>query len=581
MNNSLKVIKGESGAKPKVIDYKKYQFVKGSVNDENYIEYIELLSKLIGEKHLDKRVLSSFTLGRCEAISHFYDRLFKYLELLKLIEMADGEISIINVDAVVCSSLLKTLSKKGHRVEAKLDSKLKLTTRFYIKTILLFFRDILVWLLFNLLFGKPSSKLDGKLLLFSVFDKRSAKDGKYNEVYYGKLVEHLEQTGKEYMIALDVYILNGPARPLAFIRELKSLITLYKGIRNKSKLAVMHTLLPFSKILKIYSDGLKSRVVLDEPLFYLGEDITFITNEMLDKEYRNCHWIQTLFYAHSFEIILKEQSPSSIVYFYENYPWEKLIIGRRNKLSSKTKLIGFQHTSFSYKYANYLPGSYEKNLPYFPDKILTAGKLLKDAMNAFGHYPDGVVDTGCALRASYIFEEGDAKIQTQFHYGIAVSLSGDPERYPRMIDALGKAFDGTKYKVYLKVHPEVDVDWVRSLGIPESLILDTDRSWQEIYSLVDVVVYDDNTIAAECLKYNKLVGSIAISGQVYNTNRLYYYEGATLNSDTAEEFIQNLETLYLKDPEIVFGNLHEYNASYVEQFFGQITDQSLRKFYFE
>ena len=59
----------------------------------------------------------------------------------------------------------------------------------------------------------------------------------------------------------------------------------------------------------------------------------------------------------------------------------------------------------------YFPGKYEEGLSFLPDKILTGGRMLKNVLEAKGHYAAGLVEEGCGLRYGHLFETQHANFK--------------------------------------------------------------------------------------------------------------------------------------------------------------------------
>ena len=70
-------------------------------------------------------------------------------------------------------------------------------------------------------------------------------------------------------------------------------------------------------------------------------------------------------------IKLKKYHPKKILYVFENQAWENSYINVFN--DSKTELIGYQSSGFSFRFLNFFPSNIDKKFGLFPDKIFTVG----------------------------------------------------------------------------------------------------------------------------------------------------------------------------------------------------------------
>lgn len=72
--------------------------------------------------------------------------------------------------------------------------------------------------------------------------------------------------------------------------------------------------------------------------------------------------------------------PETLLYTYENQPWEKqLLAGFRQHLPA-TRLVGFQHTIFADRYISALPTKAQLEAGLFPDLLLVSGEEFRDRL---------------------------------------------------------------------------------------------------------------------------------------------------------------------------------------------------------
>lgn len=112
--------------------------------------------------------------------------------------------------------------------------------------------------------------------------------------------------------------------------------------------------------------------------------------------------------------------------------------------------------------------------------------------------------------------------------------------------------------------------------LPANFILAKQIPWNEIFNKISLLLYDDNSIGVEALKYNVNVGYFALTGQVYDGDRLFYYEKNKLVILSVEQFKQTLENMY-QNKQFVHTD-YQYNMNYLYQYFAPITEERLQRF---
>ena len=85
------------------------------------------------------------------------------------------------------------------------------------------------------------------------------------------------------------------------------------------------------------------------------------------------------FLNHSFKKkiknIIKEVNPQKIIFTYEGYPFERIIISAAREVSSNIKCVGYQHSGI-FETQNVVYKSF--NQKYDPDYVLCTGKITAE-----------------------------------------------------------------------------------------------------------------------------------------------------------------------------------------------------------
>jgi hypothetical protein len=546
-----------------------------SLSEKDVFSYNEIFSKIVSEHaHLDKYLISP-TLTRIETQTNFFDKLMKFIRFVETIESTSDNILFKNIDFLVFKALKDYLKneKIKHRYDLtkELFNELVLYFLFPFKLLQHTIREFTVMMYAKLKFQKFSSKTY-EYAFFSFYDNRAVKNQVHSDPYFTSFVDFCASKNKKSVI---FYGLIGWKNFGEIMHFIKNMITMQK----KVDVVTYHVFLSIKDFFSVIARGLGSRLKLTTPIIFKGKDITYLTNCSLAHDYffgRN--WFFTYSFYYFAKNILKEFNIKCFFYPFENHPWEKLFVLLRNKISPSTRLKAFQHSSISFKLLNYFPGSYEKEIPFYPDKIFTIGEIIKDIMDGYGHYPSGLIDTGCALRASYLFEPLKVKEKKMFTKKTAFAFSSDFKTYPSIIKGLIAIFAKTEYTVYLKIHPIVDLRHVDRINFPPNFIMAKYMPWKKIYEDIDILFYDGNTIGAEALRYNITVAYLNLSGQAYNTDHLFYYSGTKFILNSVEDCKMFLKNYYNSDPQKIWSESFDVNNSYLSKFFNPVTEEFMEKF---
>ena len=158
------------------------------------------------------------------------------------------------------------------------------------------------------------------------------------------------------------------------------------------------------------------------------------------------------------------------------------------------------------------------------------------------------------------------------------AFSFDSKTYPTILQYLTEIFKDEKCTVYLKFHPDVVFQWGLKYQLPENFIDARYIPWEEIFNEVDILLYDDNSLGIEALKYNITVGYFPLTGQLYNTDRLFEYGENKIAIDSVENGRLFLESFYADESLNSFKKRGAYNKQYIREFFSPITEENLSRF---
>jgi hypothetical protein len=573
----------KKGGRLKRLDCDAFAFRKAGWEDPGLKEYIDAFSKVMGENADDLRYVVSDTLSRLDGRTYFFDKLSKCVRLVEEIEGAEGNLRIENLEPALYAGLRDILGKKGITWRGGRTRFFLLraarAARLPLRLSLAFFLDIVLLALARAMLPKPAKGLYDCAFL-SFYDYRCMKNGRFRDDYFQPLIERAVRQGGSVVVFLTLCLNLSPWRPL---RYMKGHITALRDIARMSEeggvgLTVYNRLLSVGALARAYIRAAGSLLRPGEKITHRGRDISALVSASIEEDFFRCEhiyaWKQFLF----FERLLTHFSIKRIVYPYENHPWEKLLALQRSRLSPATRLVGFQHTSFSMKLLQYFPGRFEQDLPFHPDKILAAGEVPGEVMNEFGAYGKGLVEPGCALRHEYIWKArpGWGPGVDAFKKKIAYAFSFDTSVYPVIMGAMKEAFAGSEYTVYLKIHPIVPVEAVIKGKLPENFVMAKYMPWEEVFREIDILFYDDNSLGIEALKHPVDVVYFGLAYSTYDCDRLFKYGEEKTAVHSKEELKRFLAEYYGSGAKP--GKDLQHRVEYLSRYLAPVTPERLDRF---
>ncbi len=476
-------------------------------------EYNDLLAKRLVENFDDTSYRASAVFNRAEAQTHLFERIERYRQIHQL--AAKGQVVVLEAgDQDFYSELHRDFPGRVRLSRAPVagaQSKLQ------------FFRILFLLFLVSSLIAVVAwvrRRLQGTydLVIRSYFDYRCIDArGAFREEYFGRLVPDAATENRTLVIYRLIHY--------------RDVLRFFKVRANGQwDTSLAEGLAGLFGVVRAYGRFLLSGPIrLSVPMRYRGLDVTKLVQKALVKDFRA---LGPLTYFVEEEVATKifgRLKPRVVLLPFENLPWEKAHCRIRTMMRASTKVIGFQHTGLSLKLLNYFPSKLEAKLPQFPDRILTVGETLKQLLLKKAHYSSDIL-VGCALRHDKWFE-GEAlkflKADPTAKMALAYAFSYDQGKYRAIFDALISTLGDSGIKVYLKIHPLYDEnELVRRFGVhlPSNFVLAQKLAWSDLYRQIDVVLYDDNSIALEGILNGVKTLQLDVGEPIYNCDRMFDFK---------------------------------------------------------
>lgn len=488
-------------------------------------EYNGLLASILADNIENFAYIASAAINRMEAQTHLYEKIEKYCQLRELL-LKDKLAGVIvaQEDDLIYSDLraefksrVKKENIKYFNVFSGIIKSIKRISilKFSVKFVFVFFRS--AWLMI-VSRGAAIAKKRYKSLIRTYFDFRcEGNDGKLREEYFGPFAADLAKEGGLFIVY-----------KLLYLKDLGSFFRL----RNKQpdfESSLLELFLTPVSLVRAMLRFSFSKIRLKKKYFYRKIEITGLLQGMIDRDFNSLRGMD-VFIEYEAARKIMGLKPERLYFPYENQTWEKVYpLVKREMKAVDTKIIGFQHTSFSYKLIMHFPAAVEKSLPLFPDKIITVGRICQQLLKEKAHYPCDIVE-GAALRHAKYGAENGFKIKAphkELQKRLVYAFSYDLSKYRSIIVALLDVFKGSDIILYLKIHPdynENDVLKLLQIELPANVLLAQKIPWSRIYESVDCVLYDDNTLGVEGMINGVKTFMLDVSEPIYDINRMHYFK---------------------------------------------------------
>lgn len=486
------------------VDYEKPKI------DEYLEDYNVLLANILKKNIGSLKYLTSSTINRLEQQTHLYENIEKAIQIIKILNSETNDNLCISKNDKKLYWPLKR--KYGRRIKGcKYDIR---SLRFvFIFRIIYLFTINFIYMFVGKINFRPQKKY--KYIIRSYFNIGNMRYSEnFKDVYFGELIDDIK---KDASLLLIFKILHW--------RDIKKYLNVRKKMDHDTCIRE-YFLSPYT-LIKAFITFFHSRIRIKGDLYFKGIDISELVQDSFDEDYYLLRGL-TAYLEYFIAQKIIELNPERLLYPFENQTWEKMYPYMKNKKNSKTIIVGFQHSGFSLKVLNYFPSRVEKDLPIFPDKILTVGNIFKDIMKEKAHYPSELM-VGGALRHGRYFNGSEIKMTDPVEevYGrIAYAFSYERKKYNPIIEILTDIFGDTEIEVFLKYHPMYNrrtISKIVRCELPDNFIPAGDMDWEDIFPLVDCILYDDNSIGVEGLIKGVKTFMLDEEEPIYNNERLFKF----------------------------------------------------------
>jgi len=363
----------------------------------------------------------------------------------------------------------------------------------FLKIFIFLFRSISLWLLMKTLFILNYKRLqsilsqDASVLICTYIADYSFNKGEnaLNDPYFGNLIDFYKRIEVKFDIITMLFI------------PIHNLIKIYN---SKERVIVLSYFLRFGDILKsVYQSVFaKLRKVSNDKGLNIEE---ILKHEFILEKYLSCYSFLQYYTWFNAGQRLQKDSYCTLIYFFENQPWEKMmILGLRNSGFS-LKIVGYQHTVIPPLLLNYFIGQEESHRMPQPDLIVSNGEYFRSILDGTG-YSCRIMNGG-SIRFSNINKEIKLLPKSKNNQKIQVLVILSPLLY-RSIDLLFFIFrialKNLEVIFQLKSHPDLPCQALKKhiKNMPSNISFVKGRI-NDLLDKVDFVIHIGGAVAIESL----------------------------------------------------------------------------------
>lgn len=240
-------------------------------------------------------------------------------------------------------------------------------------------------------------------------------------------------------------------------------------------------------------------IFIDQRLFQDLADLEILlhlTRQEVSKERASKEYLDYLLYYYAYKGIgAFIFDTATIIYLYENQPWEKML----NMAFIGCNRIGYQHATIPYNWLDYYTSEYEISEPR-PTVVLTSGtcwtRFLESSNKALKIQEAGTI------RYNYLFDQENNKFRNLTDR-IIVALPIDPGNALQLQNQMLKVLKDdrfSKYKFLIKPHPYLQGRYIKSVQFSSFKNASiTHVPIKELIQECELLISVDSTVAFESL----------------------------------------------------------------------------------
>lgn len=268
----------------------------------------------------------------------------------------------------------------------------------------------------------------------------------------------------------------------------------------------------------------------------------------------------------------------TLLYTFENNPWEKMLLAGINKSAQHIKTIGYQHNVIPLASSNMFFGYEELSLSPKPDKILTTGPKTKEIIQQFSSFPKDRIISTCALRYEYLHQiSPNPRLKSK---KVLVALEGVWQAASFVNYILKEIESLQEWDITLRCHPALPIEQLRKkFSMPlenfKNIHVSNNISLTEEIKNNFCILYWGSTVALEAIMLGRPV--INISFTEVNFDPLFelsFFKRTWIVNDSLSTKLSELYNL----ADIQYEEEASRACSYIKDYFYPCTPENLQNF---
>jgi len=333
---------------------------------------------------------------------------------------------------------------------------------------------------------------DSVLFVTWVDERNVAAEGRYHDPYFGDaLPARLQRRGTR--VAYLAHVLAG----VDFTRMVARLH------RTRETFVFPEALLRPSDVLHAVVAAARHRPRLSTELRLGGMDVGPLVREQIADD-RAALPADSLHATLARRLHESGVVPGSVVHMQEGHPWERAFALGARTAGLPSRLVGYNTGTFSPMLLCMYPDPRELARMPLPDRIVTNGPCLREALLGAG-YPAARVVPGADLRRAHLWNGTPSASRGSGDAVVLVATEVDTSRSIELVDKAIRAVAGLAgHRVIVRCHPLVDPSRIRAaLGVRAEApnVEFSARPLAALLDDADALLYTQTAVCFEALRH--------------------------------------------------------------------------------
>ena len=348
------------------------------------------------------------------------------------------------------------------------------------------------WAVATRSFGRrPPAAAPPAVAIVSFLEARSMQADRFDDPYLGRLDDFLESRG--FSVLRVLYPL-GPLGLLPRARRLRSAAwPLIREIRPRH----------FAQLLRRWHPDTDTPPPIDG-----------IDPAVLECLMRREAWVEFSRIAFNLHFVIRDLfvqflrrgHVGTLVYFFENHPWEKMMCLAAREVGG-VRALGHQHAVVPWLQLRYFLGDGEAAVMPLPDRIVTNGPRATMLLGESAGYPRDIVVEGGALRYGYLVHVTPQIRSRAAQQVVLAALPADVVTARTMLAAVVEASRDSRasgWAFVVKPHPDTDLHELGSRPAGPAVTI-TSVPFAQLLDEAGLVVASGSTIVEAWLRGKRVL----------------------------------------------------------------------------